>query len=92
MGTIDLADHQKVETAEQLVVLVVKWHDELVQGLREIVALDQNIHFEEVNAPMRMATEEEAYGFRRGITEVLQRLELFFVAVIEDTQGTQPTE
>ena len=89
---IDLTNHEKVEDTTQLVSLVTGWHSKLVHELRAIVSSDQAIQFEEVNAPPRMATAEEAYGFRRGIIEVLERLELPFVAVIEDTQEEPSTE
>lgn len=79
---VDISELPVIDDVGQFAAVVVQWHADFIQNLQLMVAGQTNLELEMPDGTKRMATVEEDYGFRRGLTHVIESLQLPFIATV----------
>ena len=58
-----------------------QWHAKLTMQFATMIASDKALEFEEVDGTTTVATPEQVYGFKRGLTHALELMDLPFETI-----------
>ena len=70
-----------VNSLDEFANHILQWHAKLTVQFATMIASDKAIEFEEVDGTTTVATPEQVYGFKRGLTHALELLDLPFETV-----------